>query len=327
MVHRQHVPPLRRIECCTGVTRFASVLLIATVVLCFLGHCPSTFFSADSSQARYAPQGGLDPSPNSQAPTRDSLFKGPKFLKVLLDPYVMHVPDLSNYQQIADLEQQTNTRIQISPKGDWYQHDGVMRKVMTMSGTAEDILAAFNMVKKAKTVDRFTFLIPQASVGKLLGSNGDKIRDMQEKTSAWIRFSEVRKMVEAKVMVRGSPAAVDEVAGWLLREQQDLDKDWLASLPGRYTPERSDYNVEIFLKLTPNQARQVMGPRARTINRLEKEFFVQLQFDKETRDGMLSIRGCIGDVNAALRYLMESFVLPKSERVGEDNDIVEASRS
>eukprot|EP00930_Biecheleria_cincta_P092645 TRINITY_DN8264_c0_g2_i1.p1 TRINITY_DN8264_c0_g2~~TRINITY_DN8264_c0_g2_i1.p1 ORF type:complete len:340 (-),score=48.64 TRINITY_DN8264_c0_g2_i1:120-1139(-) len=329
MVQRQRVPPLRRSECCNGVVRSATSLLVAIIVSCFLGYCPSAFYTSDSRQARYTAPGGIDTSSNAQGSTRESIFKGPKFLKVLLDPYVMHVPDLGNYEQIAFLEQQTNTRIQISPKGDWYQHDGVTRKVMTISGTADDILAAFSMLRKTKEVDRYTFLIPQASVGKMLGSNGDKVRDMQSKTSALIGFFEVRKMVEAKVMVRGSPKAVDEVAGWLLQEQEDLDKDWLASISGRYTPERSDYDVEIFVKLTPDQSKQVMGPRASTIRSLEKQFFVQLQFDKERRDGTLSVSGCIGDVHAALRYLMESFVLPKRTsatnegRASENNEIEE----
>lgn len=244
----------------------------------------------------------------------DPLFKGPAFLKVLLHPQEDHAfMDNTLKDRIPlkrDLEQDTDTRIQMPLKGDWYPDPaGHFSKVLRISGEAAGVLEAFSRVRPNHDRDMvLRFLVPSSAVEVLKGKDACALKAAEQQTGTSISVRGDSRVPESMVMVKGKARDIDAVVKWMLVLQDAYDEDtrvaMRALLTKKYSPAQSDYDTEIFMKLPAERAGEFFGKGGARIRSTANKFYVRFETDKQ-EDGsfLLKIIGSLGDVQAAHRYI------------------------
>eukprot|EP00930_Biecheleria_cincta_P043609 TRINITY_DN29930_c0_g2_i1.p1 TRINITY_DN29930_c0_g2~~TRINITY_DN29930_c0_g2_i1.p1 ORF type:complete len:338 (+),score=26.31 TRINITY_DN29930_c0_g2_i1:63-1076(+) len=309
----------------SGFLLLLSNALLSGAPLAFfqVGSAPTTM-SQDQSQQKIGlgaesetiiARGERERSPPKRSASVDPFFKGPNFLKVILDPRennaIMGVPIPDRIPFMVGLEKDTGTRIQLSGKGDWYQDSGFFSKVLTISGEAAGVLEAFSRARSSD--DRMmimNFLVPRSAGGQLIGTGGSSVKEAEQQTGTTIRITEVPNRQEHTVSVKGMTRDIDAVVKWLLDQQdaysEDVRRDMRDLLTLKYGPHNSESDAEIYIQLTEKNGRWLTGKGGANRMKLRNTFYVFLDFDRQADQTGLRIKGCLGDVEAAHRYILHN---------------------
>lgn len=285
------------------------VVVSVSVAICLvhglLGSFPSVFFQNSAV-------GVSRPAPSSAIRTasRDLFAQGPMELKVLYEPRYMELDD-SFLKGLRTLEERTNTRVRLSRQNDWSpEHDDTI-KFVSIAGSKSNVLEALSHFASNLAAHMpITFLVPPSFESALRASTVARISEVEEKTSARI-FVRTLPYCGSKVSIRGSHEALTAAAEWLLTSSGSAVQDASNELTSGQSPIES-FDTEIFFKLSEQQAKDMIGEEGDTIERISNEWMVGISVDRENR--MLKLSGRVGDVHAAHRYIMETFVVPTTRR-------------
>jgi len=291
-----------------------------SLCLCFLVLVFTTLFSGKPLAFSAIGSASTDSSPERPKGRTDSddLFKGPNFLKVLLDPRqdnaIMDVHKKDRHLFVKDLEVETGTQIFFCRKGQWYEDSsGYSAKVLTISGEAADVLGAFSRgARPSHDGEMFAkFLVPNLAIRQLLGTGGSCIQEAVRETGADIQIrQEFPDRSESIVYVKGRAHNIDAAVKWMLDQQDAFDDDKRRAMRSmiieKYGPPKIEYS-EIFIKLSDNQAGALIGKGGENIQRISSKFYVKMGIDRESDDSnLLRIGGCLGDVQAVHSYILLS---------------------
>merc|ERR1719464_444120 len=222
-----------------------------------------------------------------------------------------------------EIEERTGTQIKASPKGDYYPwgsaKDLVLkpRKVLVIAGEEQAVLEAFTSVREtAATGDRLRipFIIPASAVGGMIGTGGEKVRQMEELMNATITvFKAPGSEVQVVTMWKG-PEAYDKAAKWILEEQADYIDDMRWTLATTYQDSARHRRTEIYVVLSDSRAAQLIGKGGSVVKRFQDTFFVRINIEKGGRanENIVKISGLVGDVHAAHKELEERFPFEKA---------------
>jgi len=229
---------------------------------------------------------------------------GRKSLSMLIS--LNEVEAFGGLQKIRDVGKKTETKLHLSKFGDWYPFHDTPKKVLTVSGGTEGVLAVLGQLvpRGRKEQDRlFTFVVPREACLELT--------ELRNATAAKVSVRHVPGS-DSKVKVLGSLPAVQDVAKALLAEQEHIPK-----VDGQMTyrgPRNTD-KCSIIITLPKKQSRLLNGKQGRLLEKLSENFHVGLNFDEKfatpTGDRLLKIKGCLGDVHAAHRHIVRSFLFPQ----------------
>jgi len=229
---------------------------------------------------------------------------GRKSLSMLIS--LNEVEAFGGLQKIRDVGKKTETKVRLSKFGDWYHFHDTPKKVLTVSGGTEGVLAVLGQLRPPgrKEQDRlFTFVVPREACLELT--------ELRNATAAKVSVRHVPGS-DSKVKVLGSLPAVQDVAKALLAEQEKIPK-----VDGQMTyrgPRNTD-PCSIIITLSKKQSRELNGKQGRLLEKLSENFHVDLKFDEKfatpNGDRLLKIKGYLGDVHAAHRHIVRSFLFPK----------------
>eukprot|EP00931_Biecheleriopsis_adriatica_P119950 TRINITY_DN95102_c0_g1_i1.p2 TRINITY_DN95102_c0_g1~~TRINITY_DN95102_c0_g1_i1.p2 ORF type:complete len:288 (-),score=61.69 TRINITY_DN95102_c0_g1_i1:71-934(-) len=264
-------------------------------------NCRVSFYI--TSHLRYLSR-GASTGTGDTTPDQD-FFRGPRYLKFLMDGGL-------DLRTIKDTQEKSGTQIRSANKGVWYPFDGKMRKVVTISGEAENVISAFTQLQPEPVGEneKQTFLVPRQIGPALIGKDGENISEFRKKNNAMVNYNQVRGSVYSKVFVEGKRQAVLDVVKWLLKSQENHYQDWRNDLMVEVPP-HVDQSSEIFLMLSPEAARMLVGKGGSTMGRIQKEFWVNMNLDssrKKEEQQILKISGAMGDVHAVHAYIVYNFV-------------------
>jgi len=237
---------------------------------------------------------------------------GRKSLSMLIS--LNEVEAFGGLQKIRDVGKKTETKVRLSKFGDWYHFHDTPKKVLTVSGGTEGVLAVLGQLRPPgrKEQDRlFTFVVPRQACLELTDAGGKEDAKLRNATAAKVFVRHVPGS-DSKVKVLGSLPAVQDVAKALLAEQEKIPK-----VDGQMTyrgPRNTD-PCSIIITLSKKQSRELNGKQGRLLEKLSENFHVDLKFDEKfatpNGDRLLKIKGYLGDVHAAHRHIVRSFLFPK----------------
>eukprot|EP00930_Biecheleria_cincta_P088153 TRINITY_DN77393_c0_g1_i1.p1 TRINITY_DN77393_c0_g1~~TRINITY_DN77393_c0_g1_i1.p1 ORF type:complete len:282 (+),score=39.90 TRINITY_DN77393_c0_g1_i1:64-909(+) len=234
-----------------------------------------------------------------------------KAVSFLMDPRIKmrfdHSSD-SPYEGLLDLASATGARINISRGGDWFPHDGPWKKIVTIAGERNRVLAAFAHVLPPTRSDNafVTVLLPISIDGNVIGAGGRAISEMQDETGAVIIIKRATACRWREVKIKGSNAEVNAAISWILDNQDDDYVKENRALSDSTRISGMDSETEIFFELKADQSRYLIGKGGATARSIASEFHVRLIFDNAS---LWKMTGLLGDVHAAHHYI-STYVLP-----------------
>lgn len=292
-----------------------------SLCLCFLVLVFTTLFSGKPRAFSAIVSASTDSSPERPEGRTESVdpFKGPNFLKVLLDPRqdaaINDLPIKERPHFMKDLEIETGTQIFFSRKGQWYEDSsGFSAKVLTIAGEAADVLGAFSrsaLPSHDGNGEMYAkFLVPNLAIRQLIGTKGSVIQEAERQSGAGIQIrQEFPDRSEGIVSVKGRAHNIDGVVKWMLDQQDAYDEDTRRAMRNmittKYGPGKLEY-TEIFIKMSDNQAASFIGKGGDNIKNVASKFYVKMGIDRESDDSnLLRIAGCLGDVQAVHSFILQ----------------------
>jgi len=241
---------------------------------------------------------------------------GRKSLSMLIS--LNEVEAFGGLQKIRDVGKKTETKVRLSKFGDWYHFHDTPKKVLTVSGGTEGVLAVLGQLVtpgQEQEDSAFTFVVPRKVCLGLTDAGGKEHAKLRNATAAKVRVYHVPGS-DSKVRVIGSLPAVRDVAKALLAEQERIP-----NVNGPLTFRgmlRNTDQCSIIITVPENQSQFLNGNEGWQLKQLRGEFFAELDFDPNfatpTGDRLLKISGCLGDVHAAHAHIVRRFLIPPDVR-------------
>jgi len=241
---------------------------------------------------------------------------GPASLKLLVP-----ATDLRTVQK-TQLFKKVDASVWTSAKGDWYPFFVTTRpqKIVIFRGEAHEIHAAFK--KLSETLEEsndgnnrtYRFLVPGVTRGLLIGTGGERIRHALDETGARIYISTTPSN-EDIVVISGTSQTVTAAAKWLVDTLQEENSESYARLNTNYYPRgSSEPQTELELHIPEEKIGLLLGKGGVTFAFHRKHCFCVMELDTKTQK--LKITGHLGDVEIAVRYIMQQlFAEPRTQKV------------
>jgi len=179
-------------------------------------------------------------------------------------------------------------------------------KAAVLTGEVDEVCATVKKLselleEKNGNLQPHRFLVPRAVAGLLIGSGGTNIKDARSETGATI-WIEQTPGSEDIVFIQGSSQTVTAAAKWLLDTLQG--ERISQQLSTRYhTSGSSSHQTELDLHIPKDKVGLVIGKGGTSLKRYEQDCFCQLKMDSEKCT--LNVKGSLGDVQMAVRYIMQ----------------------
>jgi len=220
-----------------------------------------------------------------------------------------------------ELEKKHDAVVKLSGIGEYFPYRVRAHKVLLVAGEQENVLAVLEEIFSEASDEKISvsFLVPRSTGGLLIGNGGEKIRKIEEATSASIGVQS--EGFEEVVDVYGTRQSIKAVAEWLLGEQDEFVDEMKEHLTVNYLGVKArglDASASIYVAIPQDKARQLMGKGGTMITSIAREFAVRLELDRKWRDEdgneILKITGPVGSVHAAHASILNRFVFAQPER-------------
>jgi len=262
-------------------------------------HATSTEASpATSAEAAPATESASSMAAEASSKQRTSRF-GPASLKMLVS-----AADLP----IFFSTQKTAAKIFTSRRGDWFPFFVTRKPLKTaiLTGEVDEVCATVKKLselleEKNGNSEPHRFLVPRAAQGLLIGSGGTNIENARSETGATI-WIENTPGSEDIVFIQGTSQTVTAAAKWLLDTLQG--EGIVQRLNTWYhTGGSSSHQTELDLHIPKDKVGFVIGKGGTSLVRYGQDCLCELKMDSEKCT--LKIKGSLGDVQMAVRYIMQ----------------------